>query len=414
MARTVSLLRELIPPPGVIRILVCANLARTVGTGIIVSMNVLFFTRSVGISAQHVGLGLSCAAVIGMLTSVPTGHLADKLGGKRASMLFVLLQGVTACGYTVVGDFGGFLVAASVAAVTDSAANAARGALVADLVKGAERVRARAYLRSATNVGVSVGALLGGWALSYDTRGVYLAALLGCGAFYAVGALVYLALPKTEPVPRPPRTARWVALTDGPYAAVSAVNAVLVMNGGLLTVALPIWITERTSAPAALFSGLLLVNTVMVVLLQVRMSRNVVSARDGAFALRRAGVLLAVCCAVFAAAHGHGMWAAVILLVLGTVIHVFGELLYSAGSWAVSYELAAPHAQGQYQGFFGLSSQLGTAMVPSAATALLMGFGWWGWLLLAAVLLAAGTVAPRTTAWAERNRPWSPQREPVA
>lgn len=406
-------LRHLIPARGPIRVLAASNLARTVGNGVLVSVTVLFFTRSVGIPAGQVGLGMTVAAALGMLASVPAGHLADIMGSRNAAAIFVAVQGLTICGYAFVGGFLGFVVASTLVIATQSAADAARGALVAGVVQGKERVRARAYLRSITNIGISIGAIGGGVALHFDSRTGYVSLLIVCGVLYVVAGSIFLRLPEVPPVERSKDGPTWVVLRDRPFAAVALINAILVMNGGILTVALPIWIAERTQAPAWVYSGILLINTVMVVLFQVRASKGSEDVAGGARALRRCGVLLAACCAIFALAAGQPAWVAVTVLAAGALVHVIGELLYSAGSWALSYELAPENAHGQYQGLFGMSTQFGSIVTPVAATTLIIGFGWPGWLVFAAVLLAAGLAAPSVARWAQRTRPTEPGAVPA-
>jgi MFS family permease len=399
-----TFLRHLVPGRGPIRVLAASSLARTIGNGVLISVTVLFFTRSVGLPAQQVGLGMTIAAALGMLASVPAGHAADVLGARKAAVVFVGLQGLTICGYALVGGFLGFVIACTLVISAQSAGDAARGALVAGVVQGKERVRARAYLRSITNVGISIGAVAGGVALHLDSRTGYVSLLMVCGVLYVVAGAIFLRLPPVPPVEQPDDGPTWVVLRDRPFVAVSLLNAVLVMNGGILTVALPIWIAERTNAPTWVYSGVLILNTVMVVLFQVRASRSSEDVAGGARALQRCGILLAACCLVFALAAGQPPWVAVVVLAVGALVHVLGELLYSAGSWALSYELAPEHAHGQYQGVFGMSTQLGSMVTPVAATTLIIGLGWPGWVVFAAVLLAAGLAAPSVARWAERSR----------
>jgi MFS family permease len=398
------LTQHLIPPSGPIRVLAASNLARTTGNGILVSVVVLYFTRSVGLSAGQMGLGLSLAAGLGMLASIPAGHAADVLGARNTAMVFVALQGVMICGYALVGGFVAFLVTASLVVMSESGADASRGALVAGVVPQGERVRARAYLRSITNIGISIGAVFGGLGLHYNTRLMYVALLLACGLLFIGASLIYLVLPPVPPLPKPDEGPRLLVLRDKPFVVIALINALLVMNGGILTVALPLWIAERTNAPTSLYAVILLINTITVVLFQVRASRGAEDVAGGARALRRSGVLLAACCALFALAANQPAWLAVVILVTGTLVHVFGELLYSAGSWALSYELAPEHAQGQYQGLFAMTVKLGTMLTPVVATTLVIGKGWPGWLVFAVVLMAAGMAAPPAARWAEYTR----------
>ncbi|MGW1766928.1 MFS transporter [Streptomyces sp. NPDC002073] len=401
--RAISL-RSLLPSSRPLWVLALSTLARSTGNGVVVAIIVLYLTHSVDISSTHVGLALTVAAVVGMVVSIPAGHATDVLGARPAAIWSVVLQGIAVWGYVLVGGFAALVAAAALVAVADSASNASRGALVALAVPQQDRVRTRAYLRSVTNVGFSVGALLGGLVLSRNSPAVYTGALLASGALFIVAGLAFLALDAVPKVPRPAEASPWGVLRDGPFVAVGMINAVLMMNAGILDVALPIWIAEKTDAPMSVFAPLLLVNTVMVVFLQVPVSKGVDDVRGGARALFRSGLWLAACCAAIALASGRSAWLAVVFLVAGVAIHTVGELLYSAGSWALSYELAPEHAQGQYQGMFGLTTQMGTAMTPAVTALLIVQHGWIGWLVMGAMLAAAGCAAPSVARWAERSR----------
>lgn len=399
-----SVLRDLIPPAGLVRILAMSNLAKTTAHGIIMSISVLYFTRSVDIPAEQVGLALTVGAGIGMLSSIPAGRAADLLGPRNTTVALLGVLGVVTCGYAFVGGFVGLLVVTTLVLAAESAANAARGALLAGLVPAAERVKAWSYLRSMANIGVSMGAVAGGVALHFDTPFAYVGMLILAGVLFAVSGLAFLRVPQVAKAPKADEGPRWIVLRDRPYAAVSLINAVLIMNSGILTVALPIWITERTAAPATLFPVILLLNTFIVVFFQVRASKGSEDVPGGAVAMRRAGLLLAACCAIFALASGQPAWLAAVILIVGALVHVIGEMLHSAGSWSLGYGLAPDHAQGQYQGLFGMSTQAGSMVTPLAVTTLIIGFGWIGWLVFAVAMLAAGLAAPPVSRWAQRTR----------
>jgi MFS family permease len=385
-------------------VLAVSNFAKTAAHGILMSVSVLYFTRSVGIPAVQVGLALTVGAAMGMVASIPAGHAADLYGPRNTTVVFMCLLGVMVCGYAFVGGFAGLLVAAALVLMAESSTDAARGALVAGVVPPEERVRAWSYLRSVANIGVSVGAVAGGVGLYFGTKTAYVGLLLGAGVLFVVAGLAYLRLPLLPSTARRNDGPRLVVLRDKPYAAFALLNAILVMNGPLLTVALPIWIAQRTHAPTSVYSVIILINTCMVVLMQVRTSKGGEDVAGGARALRRSGVVLAVCCAVFALAAGQPAWLAVVILIAGAFFQVFGEMLYSVGSWSLAYGLAPEHLHGQYQGLFAMSTQLGSVVTPVAATTLILGLGWSGWLIFAAVLLAAGLSAPKVATWALRTR----------
>jgi MFS family permease len=122
-----------------------------------------------------------------------------------------------------------------------------------------------------------------------------------------------------------------------------------------------------------------------------------------------AGILLAVCCVLFAVTAELPTWLAIVVLLLGAAVHVTGEMLHGAGSWALGFGLAPEHAQGQYQGLFTMSSQLGLTIAPALATALLANLGAAGWLVFAVIFLVAGGAAPAVARWAQRTRHSAPE-----
>jgi hypothetical protein len=294
----------------------------------------------------------------------------------------------------------------------ESASHAARGALLAGLLPSAERARALAYMRSTANVGVALGAVAGGLGLLIDTKAGYVGLILAAGALFATSGLAFLRVPSVPAVPVPDDGPRWTVLRDRAYAAVALVNSVLVMSDAILLVGMPVWISQRTSAPPVFFTVMLLVNTAVVVMFQVRASRGSEDVPGGVRAWRRSGLALAACCLVFAASSGRSLWLTCVILLAGTLVHVLGEMLLSAGSWSLSFGLAPDGAQGQYQGLFEMSTQLGTTVAPLAITAALAALGGVAWLLWAGVFLVAGHVALPLVSWAERTRS-APMASPV-
>lgn len=388
-----ALLRDVLPPPGIIRLLAVSNLAKTTAHGVLMTINVLYFTRVLHIAPERVGLALTLGAAVGILAGVPAGRLADRRGPRPVTVALMVLLGVAACGYALVGGFGGLVVATAVVIGAESSANAARGALIAGLLPAAERPRALAYMRSTANIGVAVGAVAGGLALLLDTKAAYLSLILVAGGLFVLSGLAFLRVPAVPATASTSDRPQWTVLRDKRYATVAVLNAVLVMADAVLLVAMPIWISERTDVPPSFFTVLLLVNTTAVVLGQTRVSRGTEDVPGGLRAWRRGGVALAAACAVFAASAGRPGWLAAAILLGGTLLHVLGEMLQSAGAWSLSYGLAPDHAHGEYQGLFEMSTQLGVMLAPLLITAALEGLGGFGLVLYAGLFLVAGLAA---------------------
>ncbi|MGW8379834.1 MFS transporter [Streptomyces sp. ODS28] len=380
--------------PGPVRTLAAAESARATGFGFLLSVGVLYATRTVGLSAQQAGLAMTVAAACGTVAGPLAGRVADACGARPTAVVLGVLQGAAALAYAVTANMAAFVAAASAAIAFHAASETVYGALVANTVEGPGRVRARAALHAVTNAGMSLGAALGGLVLQLDSGTAYATAFLVCGALLAAAGLGCLRLPRTAPVPRPAHVPARGVLRDRPFVLFAALNVLLVMNDGLLTVVLPLWIAEHTAAPVSVYSAILVLNTLGIVLLQVRASRGTARLAGGVRALRRSGVLLGACCAVFALASGRPAGWAVAVLLAGAVVHLAGELLYSAGSWSLVFALAPEHAHGRYQGFFNASIQLGGMAAPVLGTTLVLGRAPYGWLAFALLFLLAGAAAP--------------------
>ena len=396
---------RLLPEPGPQRTLTLVSLVNTTGNGMFLTVGALYFTQVIGLSAGQVGLGLTIAAVVGLGVSTPMGHIADVRGPRGVYLGLTTALGVATLGYLVVGSFAGFLAVATLVTVLDRASGAARGAMVAAVAVGDQRVRLRAYLRAVVNVGISLGGVAGGIALAIGTPAAY-RAMIGLDSLtFLLAAFLSRPLPHIPPVPHTGDGPRLLALRDKPFLVVTGLNAVMALHYGLMDVALPLWIVGRTSAPTWVVGVLVLANTLTVVLFQVRVSRGIGTVREGARATTRSGFVLALACVVFAVSGYGGPWIAVGLLVLGALVQVAGELLQAAGSWAIGFGLAPDDAQGQYQGLYGTGFSLSAMLAPAFLVALVVTLGWPGWLILGVVFVVTGLLVPPAAAWALRVPP---------
>jgi MFS family permease len=382
------------------RLLAAAQLTGSLGDGAFLTCSVLFFTRIAGLTPVQAGLGLTVGWAVGSVAGVPLGHLADRHGARGSAVLLALATGVSILTFVFVRSPLLFVLAACFYGSCQTGLAAVRQALLAALADPARRTRVRARLQSAGNAGLAVGAGLGGLALTADTASAYLTVFVLDAAGFVVTAALLGALP---PVAAFPRTAgpRLAVLRDRPYALVTLLNAILLLRMPLLSVAIPLWIVERTAAPGWTVSALFVLNTVVVVLFQVRVAARPASIGTAARMVRRSGVLLLASCAAFAlSAWGGSPWVAFAVLVAGALVQVLGEMLQSAGSWEIGFALAPADRQGQYQGFFGTGTSVARAIGPVLLTTVVVGWGWPGWLLLGALFAAAGWAMGPAVRWA--------------
>ncbi|MEV4439218.1 MFS transporter [Streptomyces sp. NPDC049577] len=394
---------HLMPEAGPQRAIAASNFVYTLGSGLYLTAGVLYFTQAVHLPATQVGLGLGIAGFVSLAVGIAVGHLADTRGARGVYAATLVVRALATAGFLAVDGFWPFVLAVCTATSAQAAGVAARSPLIRRY--GGDRPQEfRAYLRAVTNIGISLGALLAGWAVQVGTATAYQLLVVGIAVSCAASAAVLVLLPPVAPGPATDGP-RWIALRDWPYLLITALDGVMAIQFKVLTVAIPLWLVEATTAPRWLISGTMLVNTVMVVALQVRASRGIDSPAAGAGAYRRAGVVFLVSCSLISLSSGVPAWAAAALLMVAVLVHTVGELWHSAAGFEVSFALAPEHATGQYLGVFGLGAGLSEALGPGLLISLCITWGRPGWYVVGALFTLTGLAAPLAVRWAQRRRP---------
>lgn len=400
------MLSKVLPPAGTPRILMFATLVNTFGNGAYLTASALFLTRSVGLAPAEVALGLSAAALAGIVLTTPLGYVVDRSGAKTVYLTALMVLAGCYCGLVLIHSLWTFTLLACAIAAGEATARAAGNTMIATAVPASERVRVRAILRSTNNAGIALGSLAGGIPLMLNSRGGYVALLLANATTFVVAAAIVSRARRVDVAPPPAAAPRMVALRDRPFLAFALVDGfVAAMYNELLSFALPLWLLAYTHASVALVSVALLINTLGCVLLQLWASRGTHTAAAAIPVGRRGALVVAASCIIFAATSGQPSWLVAALVATAAVVHVLGELWLSSATWAVVYELAPEWAQGQYQGAYLTGRQIGNMASPPLLVALVIGVGPVGWLAVGAIFAAAGLVSPAIVRWGLRTRP---------
>ncbi|WP_449372727.1 MFS transporter [Arthrobacter psychrolactophilus] len=397
-------LRDSVSDP-VLRILVTATLISRVGRGVFLTITVLYITFVIGLSAGQAATVLGVSSAIGVATSYLGGLLADRFSARR--LLFALMagEGIALGCYPFADSFTSVLLIACAVSALSNASNASRMAIVARAFEGPARVATRAILRTVTNVSIAVGAAIAGAALLSNDVASYRAVMVGAGCVYLVGVIPVWRLPKYVDAPArvpvmpmissegaAPGGAVSVARSpfkDGPYLSLTVLSAIFGMQFGLAEVGVPLWIAHNTQAPTALVSMLIILNTVVVIVFQIPLSRGTENPRTAGRVMTIAGILMAAACVVYALAGGVSLAVAIVLLIIAALAHAFAEVWSQAGAWGLSFELANEANPGAYQGLFGMGAGLGAMCAPFVVAGTALTFGFPGWLALAVVFLAS-------------------------
>ena len=168
------------------------------------------------------------------------------------------------------------------------------------------------------------------------------------------------------------------------------------MDDSVPNVGLPLWLVTRTSAPHALVPGFLVVNTVMVVALQVGVSSRAQGPRGATRAVLIYGLMMCACCAAVAAATRGGAWVAAAVLLAAALLDTMAELMRSVSCWELAVLLAPEDARAPYLGVAGMSQSIQKSTGSPLLTGVVMAAGSVGWVVLA--------WRPRASRWCSAGR----------
>lgn len=369
------------------------------GTGLFLTVSVVYLTVVVGLTAAQVGLGLSIAGVVGLTANLPAGHLAERYGAKNPLIYVNIAQAVVTAGYIWVHSFAAFAALASGELFLANASSALRSGLIA-AIAGEQRVRTRALLRAVTNTALAAGASCAGIALHLNSRPAYVTLIVVDAVSYLLVGWLARRLPD-PPLGAAPgavggRRVHLVAVRDGRYLVMVAISSLMCIYGVLLQVVVPLWIVHRTDAPRWTISLLFLLNTGACALFQVRLSRYAEGLPAASRAIAVSGLLLLAACALIGYSAGVSGAVCVLMLTAAGALHVGGEMLQQAGNWTLAFELAPADFQGQYQGLFSMTTGIGNALGPVVIVPLVFGLGRPGWLLVGVIFAVSGVALART------------------
>ena len=401
-----TLLRQVRPPSPLAGRLGIQSLLFALGEGTFMTGSAVFFTQIVGLSAAQVGLGLTVAGVASFLAAWPAGKLVDRFGPKRMWALSAAGQASLFALWPLIDSFATYVAMAVVMEVVGSLGGASHQAYTIDVLPVDERVISRAYMYSALNVGFTLGSLMGGIALAFDSNTILHALPWFTTVVFFVNAASVLRLPNASHDERTPEERKVKPEGPGPlrnvgWMASTFFVGVLWTNQVLLNLVIPLWLVSETDAPRVLLAFLFGTNTVMCVLLPMAAARGVKDVTTALRAIRISTVFFVVSCLITLYTHDTVGWVTIALVWLGHVTVTGAELYLSAASWSFEAELMDPDRRGEYSGAAGLSGTLGKVWAPALYTFLAMSWGSVGWLLIAGIVVAATAGLHRSARWAQ-------------
>ncbi|MEV6165038.1 MFS transporter [Streptomyces sp. NPDC052052] len=348
---------------------------------------VLYLTLERGYSASYAGLVAALHGLGGVVSSLGAGVMTDRLG-RRPTML--IAQTSTAVSVAVLGFMVHPVAIAFVAFFVGMASSASRPAvqaMMADIVRPEDRVRAFSLNYWAINLGFAVSSAGAGFVAEYS----YLVGFLGEATMTLLCALVvFMKVPESRPDPQGVRgraaagadeVRLMTVVRDRRFMSVvglSFVTALIFQQG---SVGLPVAMGADGFSSSD-FGAAMAVNGVLIVVLQIPVTR---------FLQHRDPRRLLIVSALLAG-YGFGLTAfagSVALYALTICVWTVGEIISSPIQSSLVVRLSPVRGRGRYQGMYTMSWSASALIAPLMAGLVLDRFGA-QWLWGACAVLGTG------------------------
>ncbi|MFC9845990.1 MDR family MFS transporter [Streptomyces sp. NPDC060223] len=346
----------------------------------------LYLTIDRGYSASYAGLVASLHGLGSVVSSLGAGVMTDRLG-RRPTLL--IAQVSTAGSVALLGFMHDPVAIAAVAFLVGATSNASRPAvqaMIADIVRPEDRVRAFSINYWAINLGFAVSSVAAGFIAEFS----YLAGfLLEAGMTLVCALVVFAKIPESRPVQVAKETRNGdgvglgAVLRDRRFMSVVGLSFLIAVVFQQGFVGLPVAMGEAGFTPAD-YGMAIAVNGVLIVVLQIPVTR---------FIEHRDPMRLLVISSLLAG-YGFGLTAfagSVGVFALTVCVWTLAEIVNAPTQTGLVVRLSPVQGRGRYQGMYTLSWALASLVAPLMSGLVIDRFGAeWLWGLCAVVGTVAG------------------------
>ncbi|GEC07853.1 MFS transporter [Streptomyces spinoverrucosus] len=352
--------------------------------GFVATFMAMYLTMDRGHSATYAGLVAALYGLGGVVLSIGGGVMADRLG-RRPTLL--IAQASTAVSVALLGFVQHPVAIAAVAFLVGAASSASRPAvqaMMADIIRPEDRVRAFSLNYWAINLGFAISSTAAGFIAEVSYRAGF---LIEAGMTMACAIVVFVKLPESRPeraatAKEADAVSLGTVLRDGRFMGIVGLSFLCALIFQQGSVGLPIAMGEAGFTPAD-YGMAIAVNGVLIVALQIPVTRFI-EHRDPRRLLIISSLL---------AGYGFGLTAfagSVGLFALTVCVWTLAEIVQAPTQTGLVVALSPEHGRGRYQGMHTMSWSVAGLVAPLMSGFVIDRFGAeWLWGLCAVVGTAA-------------------------
>jgi len=345
----------------------------TTGTTMVWPFLTIYASETLSMTMAAVTSLMSINSLSGLTASILAGSLVDRFGRKSIMAVGLFGAALAYFGYIQASSYWHFALLMLASGLFNPLYRLGSDAILADMLPPADRIQGYSIFRMARNIGVALGPMIGGIVLSSNYSIGFTGAALAL-IFYGLITLFFLRETlvrdpdaKSESIKDQIRVYRQ-AFSNKPFAHMVGAFTLMEICAALMWVLLAVYLKQNFGIGESTFSWIPTTNALMVVFLQVFVTRSIKTYRDTQVMPIGAIFYVAAMLIVGVSSRFWGFWMAMVVMTLG-------ELITAPTATTFVANLAPPAQRGRYLGVFGLTWHVAMAIGPFAAGVLTDAFG---------------------------------------
>ena len=374
--------------PGTVWLVQAGGVVNALGNGIVFPFAVIYLHNVRGISFAQAGFALAIGGAAALLAGLGAGSLVDRIGGRNTLVLGLLLQLVAFTLFPLIRQPWHADVLFALEGVGTACFWPGQSTLLARLTPAEHRHSAYALQRVSMNLGIGLGAAIGGLiATTADPSSFTRMFLFDAATFLVFAAVLLLGVkepPATELEEHEEAGTYRAVLRDRNFLALTGLNVLFVAVGYEVFALLPPFAKNYAGVDERWVGFIWLANTLLIVLAQLPVSKALEGRRRMA-ALALMNVLWAAASLLVLAGGGLLNGTSAALVFMGaTMVFAVGETLQGPTQAPLVADLAPERLRGRYFALSAMSWSAGSVLGPAVGGPLL------GWHPLAVWPISAG------------------------
>ncbi|MFL5954609.1 MAG: MDR family MFS transporter [Gaiellaceae bacterium] len=412
-----SYLRALDPQlPREVWLLQLGGVMNSFGNGVVLPFLVIYLHDVRHFSLAVSGLVVSVSAAAQLSAGLVAGPLVDKLGARRVLAAGLITQAIGFGLFALVRHPWEAFALIAIEGAGSAGFWPSQSTLIARLTPPERRHAAYAQQRVTMNLGIGLGGLAGGLiaSVAHPTSFTILFVVDAVTFLAYVGVLALVHDPGVAPEEQADEPASYRAvLRDRLFVRLWILNFLFVSAGYSLFNLVPAFARDHARVSEREIGAIFFVNTAMIVLLQLPISRAI----EGRRRLRALALMPLLWVVAWLLVDAGGYWfeatSAFVVFTIALAIFGVGECFHGPAHQALVAEIAPDRLRGRYFATHSLSWGLAGTVGPAVGGFVLAAAPFALWPAAAAVCLVAAIISLRTEARVPERYRRIPKTEPA-